>query len=108
MEEIFEDFDEQESLNGTHFSGIKQCKCMVGLRDFPFKIVPCLGWCLIMTPDEAQFFPQIWGPFVTARYEGPILPNFVPVVCSTKPTEDLPSRGDGDTPPKFNSSPPEK
>ena len=31
------------SLIGTHFRGIKQCKCMVVLRDFR-KMVPCLGW----------------------------------------------------------------
>ena len=33
------------------FRGIKQCKCMVVLRDFPL-IVPCLGWCHVMTPVE--------------------------------------------------------
>ena len=32
----------QGSLNGTHFGGIKQCKYMENLRDFPL-IVPCLG-----------------------------------------------------------------
>ena len=29
-------------LNGTHFRGIKQCKGMVILRDFPY--ISCLGW----------------------------------------------------------------
>ena len=30
----------QRSLNATHFAGIKQCKCMVNLKDFPL-IVHC-------------------------------------------------------------------
>ena len=30
------------SFNGTHFGGIKQCDCMVNLRDFPV-MANCLG-----------------------------------------------------------------
>ena len=55
----------------THdpFSGdIKQCKCMVNLRDFPGIMLHCLGWCHVMTLVWSRFDPMGFPWFFSALF----------------------------------------
>ena len=58
----------------THFGEIKECKCMVILRDFPATVVHCLGWCNIMTP-EVWAKIHLWDPYpMTCQSDHPCRP----------------------------------
>ena len=54
------------------FGGIKQCKCIVILKDFPYNSAWSLGWCPIMTPVKTYFLKQLFfsklTPFNFDRY----------------------------------------
>ena len=45
----------------THFGEIKQCKCMLNLKDFPLNSAWRLGWCHIMTPVFHPLTKKAWN-----------------------------------------------